>query len=435
MLNLDSCRNVLVVGYGVSGKSAYEFLKKRGLNVSVYDDRDEEIPDRVADAQCRDFDVVIKSPSIPFMSHNCHSVIKEANEAAIPVLSTFDVFRIYNQNAKIIAVTGTNGKSTTTALICHIMRKAGFSAEMGGNIGVPYFDMPEAEWYVLEMSSYELASSQYLGFEIACVLNIEPDHLAFHGNLASYTSAKHKALEHAKFRFISYEDKITMARYASGENVVTISTQNEPNSDIYVCENAIFNNFTNRIAVNLSVFPNLPGKHNHQNIAFAYAICKHLGLKSREIINHISSFVPLPHRLNTVRKIDDVVFVNDSKATNPGAAARALATFVGYKIYWLVGGRSKKVYPMPYIKDYISGVQKIYLFGESMDEFEGIFEGIKKTVRCQTMMTAINMAYKDAKLDSVAAVVLLSPMCASFDQFESFEHRGNEFVRIVQELD
>lgn len=434
MLNLDSCRNVLIVGYGVSGKSAYEFLKKRGLEVFVYDDRDEDIPDRVVDVRCQNFDVVIKSPAIPFMSHNCHHLIKEANEIGIPVLSTFDVFRIYNPNAKIIAVTGTNGKSTTTALICHIMCKAGFSVEMGGNIGVPYFDMPEAEWYVLEMSSYELASSQYLDFEIACVLNIEPDHLAFHGNLANYVSAKHKALDHAKFRFISYEDKITMARYASEENVLTISTENEPNSAVYICENAIFNNSTNRIAVNLSVFPNLPGKHNHQNIAFAYAICKHLGLQSRQIINHISSFVPLPHRLNTVRKIGSVVFVNDSKATNPGAAARALATFVGYKIYWLVGGRSKKVDPMLYIKDYMSGVQKIYLFGESMDEFDKVFEGIKKTVRCQTMMTAINMAYKDSTLDNVASVVLLSPMCASFDQFDSFEHRGNEFVKIVQGL-
>ncbi len=435
MLNLDSCRNVLVVGYGVSGKSVYEFLKKRGVNVSVYDDRDGNIPDRVMDVQCKHFDVVIKSPSIPFMLHNCHPVIKEANDTGIPVLSTFDVFRIYNPNAKIIAVTGTNGKSTTTALICHIMHKAGFSVEMGGNIGVPYFEMPQAEWYVLEMSSYELASSQYLDFEISCVLNIEPDHLAFHGNLEYYASAKHKALEHAQFRFISYEDEITMSRYAYRDNVVTISTENEPNSDIYVCENAIFNNSTNRIAVNLSVFPNLRGKHNHQNIAFAYAICKHLGLQSREIINHISSFVPLPHRLNTVRKIGNVVFVNDSKATNPGSAARALATFVGYKIYWLVGGRSKKVDPMVYIRDYMAGVQKIYLFGESMDEFGAVFKGIKKTVRCQTMMTALNMAYQDAKLDNGASVVLLSPMCASFDQFDSFEHRGNEFVKMVQGLE
>ena len=435
MLSLDSFRNVLIVGYGVSGKSVYEFLKKRGVNVSVYDDKAGDIPDRIIDVHCKDFDVVIKSPSIPFMSHNCHPVIKEANEVGIPVLSTFDVFRIYNPDAKIIAVTGTNGKSTTTALICHIMHKAGFLVEMGGNIGVPYFDMLEAEWYVLEMSSYELASSQYLDFEIACVLNIEPDHLEFHGNLENYVAAKHKALDHAQFRFISYEDKITKARYAYRSNVITISTEDEPDSNIYVCGNAIFNNSTNRIAVDLSGFSNLPGKHNHQNIEFAYAICKHLGVQSREIINHISSVIPVPHRLNTVRKIGNVVFVNDSKATNPGSAARALATFVGYKIYWLVGGRSKKVDPMIYIKDYLPGIQTIYLFGESMDEFEAVFKGIKKTVRCQTMATAINMAYKDAKLENGSSVVLLSPMCASFDQFDSFEHRGSEFVKIVQGLE
>ena len=435
MIDIASLRKILIVGYGVSGQSVYKFLKDKGFQLFVYDDKALGAPDQITEIDWeQQIDLVIKSPAIPFMSHNRHRVIKEALMHNVPVLSTFDIFRIYNPKAKIIAITGTNGKSTTTALTYHILKKAGISVEMGGNIGIPYFDMKEAEWYVFEMSSYELANSQYLDFEIACVLNIEPDHLEFHGSFEEYVMAKHMALDHAKLRLISYEDRYSMNKYANQNNVIKISTEYEPKADIYVCENAILNNATNRVAIDLSGILNLRGKHNHQNIEFAYAICKEFGLQSREIINHIMSFTPLPHRLNAVRKIGDVLFVNDSKATNPGSAARALDSFFGYKIYWLVGGRSKKTDPMVFIKDHISGVQKIYLFGESMDEFEDIFDGIKKTVRCQTMKNAINAAYKDAALEKGPSAVLLSPMCASFDQFKSFEQRGEEFVKIVEEL-
>ena len=434
MLDINSCRNILIAGYGISGKSIYRFLKEKGFGVLIYDDKALEIPDRITDINWNEIDLVVKSPAVPFMSHNCHPVIKQANDHEIPVISAFDVFRIYNPGAKIIAITGTNGKSTTTALTHHILKKSGFSVEMGGNIGIPYCELPKAEWYVFEMSSYELASSKYLDFEMACILNIEPDHMEIHGSFENYIEAKHSALDHSKLRFISYEDQVTMSKYSSQDNGVTISTEYEPRADINVCENAILNNSIARVAIDLSGILNLRGKHNHQNIEFAYAICKKLGLQSREILNHIMSFSPLPHRLNTVRKIGNVLFVNDSKATNPGSAARALATFVGYKIYWLVGGRSKKTDPMIYIRDHLSGIQKIYLFGESMDEFEAIFSGIKKTVRCQTMSSALNMAYRDASAETGPSVVLLSPMCASFDQFDSFEHRGDEFVKMVEKL-
>ncbi|MBQ9335565.1 MAG: UDP-N-acetylmuramoyl-L-alanine--D-glutamate ligase [Alphaproteobacteria bacterium] len=432
VLDIRTCRNVLIVGYGVSGKSAYEFLKSNGLHVTVYDDGDGNIPDKVSELS-NDIDLVVKSPSVPFMDHNCHRIIKQAKESNIPVISAFDVFRLYSPSAKIIAVTGTNGKSTTTALIRHILKKSGVSIEMGGNIGVPYFDMPRADWYVLEMSSYELASSQYLDFEMACVLNIEPDHMGFHGNFENYVSAKHRALDNAKLRFISYEDQNTLNKYASQSNVITISTENEPKANIYTFENTVLSNYTDGAAIDLSGL-GLPGKHNYQNIEFAYAVCKQFGLQSRVIMSHVMSFTPLPHRLNTVRRIGNIVFVNDSKATNPMSSAGALAAFEGYRIYWLVGGRSKKVDPMPYIGQYLPNVRKIYLFGEATDEFVKVFHGRKATKRCETMSSALNLAYKDASVEHGATVILLSPMCASFDQFESFEHRGNEFVSMVHKL-
>ncbi len=434
MIDIDSCRNILVIGYGISGKSTYNFLKKKGFNVSVYDDVRIEIPDKIENVVWNEVDLVIKSPAIPFMEHNCHKIIRQANENNIPVISTFDLFRIYNPNAKIIAVTGTNGKSTTTALTYHILKKSGFSVQMGGNIGVPYFDLEQSDWYVFEMSSYELASSKYLNFEIACILNIEPDHIEVHGSFENYVKAKHMALDNAKLRLISYEDKLTLTKYANQENIITISTECEQNADIHVCESALLDNNSDRLILDLSGISNLRGKHNHQNIEFAYAICKKLGVPSREILKNIQNFIPLPHRLNTIRKIGSVLFVNDSKATNPGSAAKALATFVGYKIYWLVGGKSKKIDPIIYIKDHIAEIQRIYLFGESMEEFENIFNGIKNTIRCQTMASALNLAYKDAAKERGPSVVLLSPMCASFDQFKSFEQRGEMFVKMVKEL-
>lgn len=435
MIDIDSCNGILIVGYGISGKSVYNFLKSKGLHVKVFDDLEQSVPDKFdPNTDWPSVDLVIKSPSIHSMPHNCHPIIKEANSRGIPVLSTFDVFRIYNPQAKIIAITGTNGKSTTTALIYHILKNSGISIQMGGNIGVPYFDLPKAEWYVFEMSSYELASSKYLDFEIAGVINIDPDHLDFHGTFENYIAAKHSALDNAKYRLISLEDEYTRRKYINQDNVFKISTKQNEEADIQIFENTLYNTKSRKVVIDLSGLDNLKGLHNFQNIEFAYGVCKKFGLPSAEILKHIKTFKPLPHRLNLVRKIGSVLFVNDSKATNPGSAAPALATFVGYKIYWLVGGRSKKTDPMPYIKNHLPEVQKIYLFGESEEEFDEIFKGKKETIKCRTMESALNLAYKDAINQTGPSVVLLSPMCASFDQFKSFEERGDIFSSLVKRL-
>jgi UDP-N-acetylmuramoylalanine--D-glutamate ligase len=433
MIKIDSCRNILIVGYGISGVSAYKFLVQRGFRVAVFDDFTCDIPNKFTN-NWKEIDLVIKSPAIHSMEHNCHRVINQAMVNNIPVISMFDLFRIYNPNAKIIAITGTNGKSTTTALTYHIIKKAGFSVQIGGNIGTPYFDLENAEWYVLELSSYELASSKYLNFEISCVLNIEPDHLEFHGSFLNYVKAKHIVLENAKLRLISYEDQYTMKKYCDASNVVTLSTENNEDANIFVHENVLFD--SRKLILDLSCILHLRGKHNYQNMEFAYAICAKLGITSKEIFRSIHSFNPLPHRMNTIRKINNVLFVNDSKATNPSSTAKALATFVGYKIYWLVGGRSKKIDPMVYIEKYIAEVQKIYLYGESMDEFVALFKSIdKNTVKCHVLAQALILAYKDALKESGPTVVLLSPMCASFDQFKNFEQRGDEFVKLVLDLE
>jgi UDP-N-acetylmuramoylalanine--D-glutamate ligase len=225
-----------------------------------------------------------------------------------------------------------------------------------------------------------------------------------------------------------------MNKFSASQDVIVVSMLNNQDADVYVHEDTLRDSESQRLLLDLAGISNLLGRHNHQNIAMAYATCRKLGISPQEIVKNIGSFKPLPHRTNIVKKVGDITFVNDSKATNPSAAAKALATFVGYEIYWLVGGRSKSIDPLPYVNDYLAGVRKIYLFGESECEFEDVFNGQKPTIRCGTMDCALNLAYRDAKREHGQVVILLSPMCSSFDQFKNYEHRGNLFTEMVLEL-
>ena len=423
--------NILLVGYGTSGVSIFNFLKSRGNNVFVYDDyKSNEIPNKITNVNWNSIDYVVKSPSIHIMHHNIHPIIQEAIDNNKEIYSTYDIFRLCNPNAKIIGITGTNGKSTTTSLVYSILKNAGLSIQMGGNIGIPYSELESSEYYVFEMSSYEISSSKLLQFDIGAVLNIEPDHLDWHGSFENYIESKQTLLDNSKIKIISYEDEYSLNKYK--DSAITIAINNESNASYYINEKLMMQN--NDIIMDLSNVKYLLGTHNYQNIMFAYAICKSINVDDNVIINTINNFEPLPHRINIVRKIDNILFVNDSKGTNPGSSARALDTFMGYKIFWLVGGRSKKINPLPYINKYLDSIQKIYLFGESTQEFAQVFRGIKDYTIFKTMDEALNRAYEDASKEPGTSVILLSPMCASFDQFQSFEHRGNVFVELVKSL-
>lgn len=469
--------SVLVVGYGVTGKSVTQFLLSKGHNVFVFDDdKNAVIPNRVTAPNWDNVDIIVKSPSVHVMPHNRHPVIDSAMQHGKPIYSAFDIFRIYNPEAKIIGVSGTNGKSTTVSLLYHILKTAGISVSLGGNIGIPYFsafvgssnkaiadhvsdstviksvesDNKAIDYYIFEMSSYELTSSKLLNFEIACVLNIQPDHLDFHGSFENYIDAKCKILEYAKYKIISYEDTHAIERFlptvtnsvrsksnsfkgrtANEERVITISLENNTLADYYIENNLLISN--GKVILDVSNLPNLVGTHNAQNLMFAYAVCSLIGVPHEKILHGIRTFEPLPHRMNTVRKIGNILFVNDSKATNPTSTAPALATFTGYRIFWLVGGRSKHVDPMPYIAKYLPSIAKIYLFGESTEEFKMIFRN-KPFADCKTIDVALRYAYRDAKKEIAPSVILFSPMCSSFDQFANFEQRGREFVRLVNEI-
>jgi UDP-N-acetylmuramoylalanine--D-glutamate ligase len=313
----------LILGYGTSGRSTAKFLEANGHEVVIFDDNIASTHSLIHSSGFNNLDAVVKSPGVPFMSHNIHPLVKMANEVEVPVISNYDVFALYHPESRIVVITGTNGKSTTTALIHHILVKSGVKAAIGGNIGIPYGDLSEADIYIFEMSSYELAISQYMNIETCCILNIEPDHLENHGDFKNYISAKHRALDHAKFKIISSEDKYTFKKYANVADIV-VSDRDNTKADIYIRERVLMDH--GDVICDLSSFSELRGRHNHQNAAFAYAVCKHIGIFPKEIARYISSFKALPHRMNIVRKMGETLFINDSKATNPDAAARALDT-------------------------------------------------------------------------------------------------------------
>ncbi|MDR0553036.1 MAG: UDP-N-acetylmuramoyl-L-alanine--D-glutamate ligase [Holosporales bacterium] len=419
----------LIIGYGVSGRSTHAFLKSNGYPVAAFDDKilieDSDI------GNIADFGAVVKSPGVPFMPHNAHFIVKRAHEEGVPVITNYDVFSLFNNNARIIMVTGTNGKSTTAALIDHVMRKSEINSVVGGNIGVPYGDLPHSDVYVFEMSSYELAVSQYMNFEVGCILNIEPDHLENHGSFENYINAKHNGLAHSETKIISYEDRNTMAVYKNTS--ITISNRGNKKADVYIDNQKLIDNI-NKIEFGLSRLPALRGRHNHQNLAFAYVVCSNLGIPIDCILSGMESFESLPHRLNFTGTIGNVSFVNDSKATNPVASACALETFSEYNIFWIIGGRSKKTDVHEHVDAFMATVKKIYLIGEAMDEFEAAFKGMRETKRSETLERAVADAYNDAKKSSNNSVVLFSPMCASFDQFANYCERGNRFCQIVASI-
>lgn len=428
MIDINKTCRFLILGYGISGTSTTKFLEQKGHHVTVFDDNIQSTIETFKDIN---FDAIIKSPGIPFMPHNMHPIVQQAYEHDVPVISNYDIFSIYNPEARVIVVTGTNGKSTTTALIHHILTRSGVNVGMGGNIGIPYGDLKESDIYVFEMSSYELAISKYMNFDTCCLLNITPDHLENHGSFENYIAAKHRGLEAAKTKIISHNDPYTFEKYKNSS--IVLSDKETPENNIYIKEHTLIDD--NTVICDLSSFSELRGTHNHQNASFAYTVCKQIGIVPKEISRHMATFKALPHRMNIVRKMNNILFINDSKATNPDSAAKTLNTYLGYGIFWMVGGRSKKTDVHKAINEFIGSVRKIYLFGESMDEFEDIFKGIKQTERCHTLENAVNRAYADALNESGICVVLLSPMCASFDQFENYAKRGEFFCKTVMELE
>jgi len=397
-----SGKRYAVLGLARSGLATVDALVASGAEVTAWDSNPEarakvEGSVRIADPLEIDlagYDGVVVSPGVPL---NTHPIAAKAREAGVPLIGDIELFAQARPNLpphKVVGITGTNGKSTTTALVHHILKTAGVPTTMGGNIGLPILaqdPLPASGVYVLELSSYQIDLTFSLDCDVAVLLNITPDHLDRYDGFEAYAASKRRLFEIQSPGHVAIlpQDK------AIGD---------QPN------------------------WPALQGPHNAQNAAAAIAVCEALGVPGGDIARGLATYPGLPHRMERVLEKDGILFVDDSKATNLESTAPALAAYA--YIHWIVGGRAKTKGLGP-CADQLGHVRAAYTIGEAGPMFAQLLEGLVPVKECEVLATAVAEAAVAAKAGDV---VLLSPACASFDQFRDYEARGDAFRAAVEAL-
>lgn len=453
-------RDVAVYGLGRTGLSVAKALKAGGARVHAWDDNEETRAKAEAagvalsDINKRDwqtFAALVLSPGIPYRFPQPHRIVRMAEMTGVPVIGDMELFARAVQalpergRPKVVGVTGTNGKSTTTALITHILKQAGRDARMGGNIGTGVLDLAPLHAnaiYVLELSSYQLDLVKSLHCNVAVFLNMSPDHLDRHGSMEGYQAAKMRLFQNqtAQDSAIVGFDDLTTQSIAIGLSargpapVVQVSATYTLGRGVSAVDGRLYDNQSGKavFAGKLDDCPALPGRHNHQNAAAAFAACRALGLDPQTIVAGLKSFPGLPHRLETVGEIGGVRFINDSKATNADSTAQALRAFKS--VYWIAGG-VPKADGIGSLAPLFPRINKAYLFGAAENAFAATLKGKVPAETCGTLDRAVSAAYRDAlAAGEPGAIVLLSPACASFDQYRDFEHRGEVFRSLVETM-
>jgi UDP-N-acetylmuramoylalanine--D-glutamate ligase len=441
-------RQVAVFGLARSGLASVRALKAGGAEVFAWDDNDElrraAAAEGAATLSWRDWPwhkiaALVLSPGVPFTHPKPHDIVVKAKEAGVAVVGDIELFAREigpeaANRAPLIAVTGTNGKSTTTALIGHILAAAGFDAQVGGNIGKPALELspPRPKTvYVLEISSYQIDLSPGLRPDVTILSNITPDHIDRHGSMENYVAVKTRLLRQTAktgLNVVGVDDS------HGAPPCVPVSVGKVLGRGVFVLDGALYDAQSERAAkiMDLRTADHLPGAHNWQNAALAYAATKPYAKDTRVIASSIADFPGLAHRLEDVGRIGKVRFINDSKATNADAAERALVCFAD--IFWIAGGKPKQGGIAP-LAPHFSRIRKAYLIGEAANEFRATLEGKVAVEMSGTLENALASAASDAaRAEASAPVVLLSPACASFDQFRDFEQRGDAFRALVAKL-
>ena len=452
---------VAVLGLGRSGRPAIAALAAGGAEVVAWDDGAETRAKAEAEGialadltKVKGYEgvtAVVVSPGIPHLYPAPHPAVSAAWDAGVAVDNDIGLFfrsfatpewERFDRAPQVVAITGSNGKSTTTALTAHVLKEAGRPVQVGGNIGRGVLDLDPAEdgtVVVLELSSYQIELARALQPDVAVFLNLTPDHFDRHGGLGGYFAAKRRlftqggparsiiGIDENEGRFLAN----AMREEAwSGDPVITISVKRKAAGDGWQVHArkgflAEWRHGRQVASVDLRGMATLPGAHNHQNACAAYAAARSLGIGPRQIETALASYPGLAHRSELVATWRGVKIVNDSKATNADAAEKALSSFE--RIRWIAGGRAKEG-GIAALRPLFARVAKAYLIGEAAEAFAATL-GETPHVVAGTLDAAVAAALADAE---EGEVVLLAPACASFDQFESFEHRGAAFVAAVK---
>lgn len=453
-------KTIALFGLGGSGLATARALLAGGATVQVWDDSD-KARERAAEAgldvfdlvsaEWRAFDALVLAPGVPLTHPAPHWTVTRARSAGIEVIGDIELFSRERAarapDAPFIAITGTNGKSTTTALIGHILQSAGFDVQLGGNLGTPVLALePPADnrFHVIEVSSFQIDLSLSLHPSVGVLLNLSPDHIDRHGSMERYAAVKERMIQQSDIAITGVDDHLTWeigeCRHAENRGdpariTIPVSGNRVLPSGVYVRDQHVMTSVADtepRVLADLTGIGSLRGAHNAQNAAAA-AACVDLWDLEPGIINQaMHSFAGLPHRLEQVGRAGHVIFINDSKATNADAAARALASFD--TIFWIAGGRAKDGGARDLLA-LMKNVQKSFLIGEAAEDFAATLAGSTDNHVCGTLERAVEEAYREARQSDAAEVaILLSPACASYDQFTNYEVRGDTFRTLVRSL-
>ncbi len=441
-------RRVALFGLGGSGLSTLRALVAGGAEVAAWDDdakaRERAVaagfaPVDLSAADWRGFAAFVLAPGVPLTHPKPHWTVDKAAAAGVAVVGDIELYARERAarapEAPLVAITGTNGKSTTTALIAHVLGEAGRDVAIGGNIGVPILYLPPpalSRVHVVECSTFQIDLAPSLKPTVGALINLTPDHLDRHGTMENYAAIKERLVARSDVALIGVDDDhcraIAERLRAAGRRVVTISAAPSPLADVWVEDRFVVARGAPE-RVDLREAPALRGAHNGQNAAFAFAAARALGVSGVEIARAMASFPGLAHRMEQVGRLGRVLFVNDSKATNADAAEKALLSFSD--IFWILGGKAKAGGIEP-LRPLFPRVAKAYLIGAASDEFARTLEGAVRFERCGTLENAVAAAARDALASAAAEpVALLSPACASYDQFANFEVRGDCFRALV----
>ncbi|WHO80952.1 UDP-N-acetylmuramoyl-L-alanine--D-glutamate ligase [Rhizobium leguminosarum] len=448
-------RKVALFGLGGSGLATARALISGGADVTAWDDN----PDSVAKAAAEGIrtedlhnidwsqqTLFVLSPGVPLTHPKPHWTVDLARAAGVDVVGDVELFvrerRAHAPDCPFIAITGTNGKSTTTALVAHILKSSGYDTQLGGNIGtaVLTLDPPRGErFYVVECSSYQIDLAPTLNPSAGILLNLTPDHLDRHGTMQHYADIKERLVAGSDVAIVGVDDShsalIADRVERAGVKVVRISRRNVVADGIYAEGTKLIQAAGGAMLpfADLDGIQTLRGSHNAQNAAAAVAACLAVGVSADDIRAGLASFPGLKHRMQPVGQRGRVVFINDSKATNADAAAPALSSYD--RIYWIAGGLPKAG-GITTLAPYFPRIAKAYLIGEAAAEFAATLGEAVPYEISGTLERAVAHAAADADRDeSSASAVMLSPACASFDQYKNFEVRGDAFVGHVAALD